>query len=116
MLLEFSPRVAPYVRERVWHKSQQIEELPDGGVRLGLKVCRDWALHGWVLSWGPHVHVAAPSALAQEILDMLDDAREWYVPRLDFAQSFSSIVSAAAPSLPFLESTPSGKRRSAGPS
>ncbi len=34
--LEFSARVAPYVRERVWHKSQQIEERPDGGVRLAM--------------------------------------------------------------------------------
>ncbi len=116
VVLEFSARVAPYVRERVWHKSQHIEELPGGGVRLGLKVSRDWALHGWVLSWGPHVHVVAPSVLAQEILDMLDGAREWYVPRFDFAQSFSAVVLAAAPSLPFLESKPSSKRRSAAPS
>ena len=82
--LEFSPRVAPYVRERIWHKSQQLEELPDGGVRLSMKVCRDWALHGWILGWGPHVHVAAPSALAEEILVMLEEARESYVPKLDF--------------------------------
>ena len=27
IVLEFSARVAPYVRERVWHKSQQIDEL-----------------------------------------------------------------------------------------
>ena len=116
VVLEFSARVAPYVRERVWHKSQQIEELPGGGVRLGLKVSRDWALHGWVLSWGPHVHVTSPSSLAQEILDMLDDAREFYVPRLDFTQSFSAVVSSASPSLPFLESKPASKRRSAAPS
>lgn len=113
VVLEFSARVAPYVRERVWHKSQQIEELPGGGVRLGLKVSRDWALHGWVLSWGPHVHVTSPSSLAEEILEMLDDAREWYVPRFDFAQSFSAVVSSAAPSLPLLESATPGKGRRA---
>jgi predicted DNA-binding transcriptional regulator YafY len=84
IVLEFSARVAPYVRERVWHKSQQIEELADGGIRLGLRVCRDWTLHGWILSWGPHVHVAAPSTLAQDILGMLSDARDTYVPRFKF--------------------------------
>ena len=89
VMLEFTPRVAPYVRERVWHKSQQIEDLADGGVRLGLKVALDWALHGWILSWGPHVHVAAPSALAQDILSMLDGAREWYMPRLGLEPAFS---------------------------
>ena len=81
--LEFSPRVAPYVRERVWHTSQKLEDTADGGVRLTLKVCRDWALHGWVLSWGPHVRVVSPSVLAEEILVMIDGARERYLPRLD---------------------------------
>jgi predicted DNA-binding transcriptional regulator YafY len=116
VLLEFSPRVAPYVRERVWHKSQQLEELPDGGVRLGMKVSRDWALHGWILSWGPHVHVAAPSALAEEILVMLDEARESYAPKLDFERAFNAAGSSAARSLPLLESTPPGKKRTASPS
>lgn len=84
VVLEFSPRVAPYVRERAWHKSQQIEELPDGGVRLGMKVCRDWALQGFVLGWGPHVRVIEPSALAEDIFTMLDQARERYVPKFEF--------------------------------
>jgi proteasome accessory factor B len=114
--LEFSARVAPYVRERVWHKSQQLDDLPGGGVRLAMKVSRDWALHGWVLSWGAHVRVAAPSALAEEILEMLEDAREFYVPRLDFEPAFTAAVSSAAPSLPLLANGRSSKRRSAAPS
>lgn len=116
VLLEFSPRVAPYVRERVWHKSQQLEELQDGGLRLGMKVCRDWALHGWILSWGPHVHVAAPSALAEEILVMLEEAREAYVPKLDLQRAIKAAASSAARPLPLLESASPGKRRSAAPS
>lgn len=116
VVLEFSPRVAPYVRERIWHRSQQIHEQPNGGVRLTMKVSRDWALHGWVLSWGAHVHVAAPSELAQEILAMLEDAREWYVPRLDFEQAFNAAVSSASRSLPLLERTSPVKKRTASPS
>ena len=76
----------------------------------------DWALHGWILSWGPHVHVAAPSALAQEILAMLDGARELYVPKLNFDQAFSAASSTASRSLPLLESKSPGKRRNASPS
>ena len=117
VILEFSARVAPYVRERVWHKSQQIEELPDSGLCLGLKVSRDWALHGWILSWGPHVRVTAPASLAHEILDMLDDAREFYVPRLKFETTFiPPAASSGAPSLPLPGNGRSGKRRSAAPS
>lgn len=117
VILEFSARVAPYVRERVWHKSQQIEALPDNGLRLGLTVSRDWALHGWILSWGPHVRVTAPAALAHVILDMLDDAREFYVPRLKFETTFMApAASSGAPSLPLPGNGRSGKRRSAAPS
>lgn len=84
IVLEFSARVAPYVLEREWHKSQQIESLADGGVRLTMKVARDWSLHGFVLGWGAHVRVAEPSALAEDIFTMLDQARERYVPKFDF--------------------------------
>ena len=116
VILEFTPRVAPYVRERVWHKSQQIEELPDGSVRLGLKVALDWALHGWILSWGPHVHVAAPSALAQDILAMLEEAREFYVPKLNFGRALDGAGAPGTGALPLLERLSSGKRRASSPS
>jgi predicted DNA-binding transcriptional regulator YafY len=82
--IEFAARVAPYIRERDWHRTQQLQDMPDGGVRLTLKVCRDWALRGWILSFGPHARVVSPSALATEILDQLDEAREAYAPRLAF--------------------------------
>jgi len=101
VVLEFSARVAPYVRERVWHKSQRLRDLPNDGVRLTMKVCCDWTLHGWILSWGPHVHVAAPSSLAEEILGMLDDARQGYVPRLELEPAFS--LPAPSRSLPLFE-------------
>ncbi len=80
--IEFAPRVARYVRERDWHPSQQLRELSNGGVRLTLKVCRDWALRSWVLGFGPHARVVAPSGLAQEILEQLNEARDGYAPRL----------------------------------
>jgi predicted DNA-binding transcriptional regulator YafY len=114
--LEFSPRVAPYVRERVWHTSQRLEDAADGGVRLTLKVCRDWALHGWVLSWGPHVRVVAPSVLAEEILAMLDGARERYVPKLNLPPALMPSAVSGAPFLPGLANTPRRATRSGGSS
>jgi len=84
VVIDFSPRVARYVRERTWHASQQLEPLPDGGVRVALKVCRDWALRSWVLGWGAHARVVSPSALATEILAQLDEARDGYAPKLLF--------------------------------
>jgi proteasome accessory factor B len=86
--------------EHVWHKSQRIEELSGGRLRLTLKVSRDWALHGWILSWGPHVRVDEPLTLAEEILTMLDRARDGYVPRFDFGLALSGAKTEGA-RLPF---------------
>jgi predicted DNA-binding transcriptional regulator YafY len=36
--IEFAPRVAPYIREREWHKSQELRDRPDGGVRMTLRL------------------------------------------------------------------------------
>jgi len=82
--IEFAPRVARYIREREWHRSQRLEDGADGSVRLTMKVCRDWALRSWVLGFGPHARVVAPSALAEEILEQLEEARDGYAPRLAF--------------------------------
>jgi predicted DNA-binding transcriptional regulator YafY len=95
IVIDFSPRVAPYVSERTWHASQQLEPLPGGGTRLTLKVCRDWALRAWVLGWGAHARVEAPKALAEEILEQLEDARDGYAPKLLFDSS--SILFEAPP-------------------
>jgi predicted DNA-binding transcriptional regulator YafY len=76
--IEFTARVAPFVRARVWHQSQQIREEPDGRLLLTLDVCHDWALRSWILSWGPFARVAAPRALAADIKADLVDASKRY--------------------------------------
>ncbi len=97
--IQFAPRVASYVRERTWHASQSLEALPDGGVELTLKVCRDWALRTWILGWGAHARVLAPSALAEEILGQLNEARDGYAPKLAFDASMA-LLAPQAPRLP----------------
>jgi predicted DNA-binding transcriptional regulator YafY len=76
--IEFAPRVAPYVRARVWHASQETRDLDDGGLRLTMHVCHDWALRSWILSWGPFARVVAPPALAIDIRADLEAARARY--------------------------------------
>jgi predicted DNA-binding transcriptional regulator YafY len=84
IVIEFAARVAPYIREREWHPSQKLETGADGAVRVTLKVCRDWALTKWVLGFGPHARVISPAALAEEIFELIDEARDGYIPRLAF--------------------------------
>jgi proteasome accessory factor B len=77
--IEFASKVAPYVRARVWHASQQVRERPDGTLLLSMNVCHDWALRGWILSWGPFARVLTPAALAKELRSDLQAASERYV-------------------------------------
>jgi predicted DNA-binding transcriptional regulator YafY len=80
----FEPRIARYVKERVWHASQRVHEAPDGTLRLTLDVCNDWALRSWILGFGPLARVVTPTELAAQILAEIEGARSQYVPRLDF--------------------------------
>jgi predicted DNA-binding transcriptional regulator YafY len=63
----FEPRIAPYVRERMWHSSQTVRDEPDGRITVTLNVSNDFALRSWILGFGALARVIAPPALAEEI-------------------------------------------------
>lgn len=103
VIVTFSPRIASYVRERTWHKSQKADDTADGGVRLTLHVSIDAPLRSWILGFGAFARVESPSWLAQEILEQLDEAREAYVPRLDL--TLPSRIFTSHPRLPGIGSS-----------
>jgi len=76
--IAFDARIAPYVRARVWHASQEVRDQDDGSLVLTLQVCHDWALRSWILSWGPFARVIAPPTLALEVRQDLDAATQLY--------------------------------------
>lgn len=76
--IAFEAQVAPYVRARVWHASQQVRDEPGGGIRLAMDVCHDWALRSWILGWGPFARVLSPATLAAGIKTDLDAAAAHY--------------------------------------
>lgn len=76
--IAFDAAVAPYVRGRVWHPSQQVREDTDGRLRVTMSVCHDWALRSWVLSWGRFARVVAPETLARDVRDDLHAASAHY--------------------------------------
>ncbi|HWQ12651.1 MAG TPA: WYL domain-containing protein [Roseiflexaceae bacterium] len=65
--LRFSPAVAPRVRESVWHHSQRLADMPDGGCELALLVGGTREIRSWVLGWGADVEVLAPPSLREEV-------------------------------------------------
>ena len=63
--------VAAYVRERVWHPSQQIHERRDGSLELRLETSGRKELTRWILSWMPNVSVLAPRELRERVMDRM---------------------------------------------
>ena len=76
--IAFDARIAPYVRARVWHGSQEVRDADEGSLVLTMKVCHDWPLRSWILSWGPFARVISPGKLASEINEDLDAAKRLY--------------------------------------
>jgi predicted DNA-binding transcriptional regulator YafY len=78
--IAFDPSMSRYVRDRIWHPSQAIEEQADGGLVLTLTVSNDWALRSWILAFGALATVLAPADLAAQILDEAERTRARYLP------------------------------------
>lgn len=79
VVIEFTAAEAPYVREREFHRSQQIEELPGGKIRLTMNVVIDWELQAWVMGFGPAARVLQPEAFAKRIVESLEETRATYL-------------------------------------
>jgi predicted DNA-binding transcriptional regulator YafY len=65
--IRFSPSQAPYIRERTWHPSQQIETKPDGSIILKLQIADLDEVKRWLIGFGADGVVLGPEALRAEI-------------------------------------------------
>jgi predicted DNA-binding transcriptional regulator YafY len=80
VVLRFAPRLAPAIRERVYHPSQKVEDMPDRSLRMTLDVCDDAWLHTWILGFGRLITVEAPDTLVAAIVAELEQTRGQYTP------------------------------------
>lgn len=72
--LLFSAKVATYIRERIWHASQEIVERRDGRVELRLRTAGWKELVRWVLSWQPDCRVISPKRLRLRVEEKMREA------------------------------------------
>ncbi len=66
-VLQFASDVAPYIRERLWHASQKLRELPDDGVELTFTCGESYEVSSWVASWRQGVTVIEPQSLRGDL-------------------------------------------------
>lgn len=65
--IRFSPDVAGYIQEKVWHDTQVLERQDDGGLIFRARVAGIEEIKYWVLKWGAGATVLAPEALRRAV-------------------------------------------------
>jgi predicted DNA-binding transcriptional regulator YafY len=63
----FSKKTAAWVKDKLWHASQEAMQMKDGRLRMTLKVADTDELVGWILSFGAEVRVVRPETLAAKV-------------------------------------------------
>jgi predicted DNA-binding transcriptional regulator YafY len=63
----FARSLARYIRERVWHASQKLRDLPDGRLEMTLSVADTLEVRRWILGFGVEAEVVAPEGLREAL-------------------------------------------------
>lgn len=63
----FDAFAARLVKERTWHHSQEIHQLPNEEIELKMRLTSTVEISRWILSWGDHAKAVAPAELARDI-------------------------------------------------
>ncbi|MHB1310280.1 MAG: helix-turn-helix transcriptional regulator [Limisphaerales bacterium] len=67
VVIDLDRWAADVMRDRRWHASQQVTELPGGELRIAFRLDNLEEIEPWVLSWGGHAVVVRPKALADRV-------------------------------------------------
>jgi predicted DNA-binding transcriptional regulator YafY len=78
IVIKFDDYEARWIRERQWHPSQQIEELPSGGLILRLRVGGVDEVKRWIMGYGVHAEVLEPESLRAQFKDEAGKMRKIY--------------------------------------
>ncbi|MGB9603927.1 MAG: helix-turn-helix transcriptional regulator, partial [Limisphaerales bacterium] len=78
IVIRFNENVADYIREKKWHESQQLIELPDGGVEMRLTLSSLVEIQRWILSWGGNAVVLEPPELASSVKEAAERILQVY--------------------------------------
>jgi len=74
----FDVETAPFIRERRWHITQQIEEHPDESLTLRMEVPGLNDLKRWVLGYGKGAVVKEPPELVKSMQAEVDKMQKFY--------------------------------------
>jgi predicted DNA-binding transcriptional regulator YafY len=67
VVIRFSAQQAPYIKERTWHPSQNLENLPGGRLVLRMRVADVDEVKRWLVGFGAEAEVVEPKELQQAV-------------------------------------------------
>ena len=76
--VRISPGWARWVGEKIWHESQKITKLLDGGLEITFRVAGLEEIRRWILSFGPEVVVLELEKLKEMVRRDLQKTMEQY--------------------------------------
>lgn len=76
--LKFSPDIAPWISEQVWHPRQETIRDADGGLCLKFPVADFREIKREVLKYGSQVEVLSPESLRQEVRQEIEKMKKIY--------------------------------------
>ncbi|MHB1295324.1 MAG: helix-turn-helix transcriptional regulator [Anaerolineae bacterium] len=78
VVLRFAPSASRRIKENLWHPSQCLEDLPDGGCVLRLTLSHPEEMVYWIRGWGPQVEVLAPEGIRERVAREAGDVVQLY--------------------------------------
>jgi predicted DNA-binding transcriptional regulator YafY len=78
VVLRFKPEIVSRVRQSSWHPSATLNDLPDGGIELRLRVASEVEMRPWVLGWGSLVEVIQPRSLREHVAESMRAGARMY--------------------------------------
>lgn len=63
----FDAKVAYFIREKKWHNSQILEDLPDGRVKATWRVSGTREIKAWLMGFCEHVEIVEPKEFRDEV-------------------------------------------------
>jgi len=76
--LHFDAEVGPTVAETRWHRTQRIDERPDGSCTFRCTVSGFDEIVWWILGYGPHCRVVRPIGLRTRVREMIERMAHLY--------------------------------------
>jgi predicted DNA-binding transcriptional regulator YafY len=91
--IRISPGWARWVGEKIWHESQKINKLPNGGLEIAFRVAGLDEIKRWVLSFGPECQVLEPSRLKQMVrADLQKSLGQYSADRISYEMGEAQAV------------------------